>query len=191
MKLMNSCEPVIRSKKQMYDMLAKGLLGNTILQYFSIKEWRDSGEDKKYAFWGVRTLTPGGPCRLNCPVEQVEDTIKRFESDGNRCNISLMIDKVCNVTLWAELWQSPTGLVVYGIEYPVGSWREKMPYQGKHWDRLSAKLLLEKHLNGNSLTDAMELLEKYPGHILELSATESILGIYPGRNTIHWELRAY
>lgn len=184
---------VIRDKATMYRLLAAGRLGNTTSQYFSVADWRASGDDRRFDWWGVRSLTPGGPCRLNCPAAEVEETATAFLEMGHKPNISVMLDRICQVTLWCDIWDSPTGLVVYGIEYPPegGSWRALMPYQGKHWFGVAAKQLLRKHLNANSLNDATELFAKYPGHVLELSATDRCLGILPHRNAIHWEVRNY
>lgn len=184
---------VIATKKRMYELLAAGRLGNTTRQWFDLDVWQASAEASRYEWWGVRTLTPGGPCRLNCPAHEVPKTYSEFAAAGHQSNISLMLDRVCRVTLWCDIWESPTGLVVYGIECPPvgGSWRALMPSHGKHWFGLSARMLLKKHLNANSYDDAMDLLEKYPGHVLELSATDTLIGILPGRSAIHWELRNY
>lgn len=183
----------ITTKSRMYELLAAGRLGNTTPQYFSVAEWRASGDDRRFDWWGVRSLTPGGPCRLNCPAVDVEETVGAFAKMGHRANVSVMLDRICRVTLWCDIWDSPTGLVVYGIEFPPegGSWRALMPSQGRHWFGLSARLLLKRHLNANSYDDVFKLLEKYPDHVLELSATDRCLGILPHRNAIHWELRAY
>lgn len=183
----------ITSKSQMYALLAAGRLGNTTQQFFDLREWAFHPDTCKYQWWGVRTLTPGGPCRLNCQGDAVPDTVWEFEKDGHRCNISVMLDRICRVTLWCDIWESPTGLVVYGIENPPdgGSWRALMPTQGRHWYGLAARMLLKRHLNANSYDDAMGLLEKYQNHVLELSATDRCLGIIQHRNAIHWELRSY
>jgi hypothetical protein len=174
----------------MYKLLAAGKLGNTTPQYFSVAEWRASGDDKRYAFWGVRSQVPGGPCRLYCPTAEVEKTANGF---GCAFNISMMIDAVATVTLWADVWDSPTGLVVYGIEYPPrgASWRKLMPTEGKHWERIMARMILRKHLNPNSLSDLEEYMAKYDGHVIELSATEECIGTGQHRNHVTWEIRNY
>lgn len=180
----------IQSKAEMYRLLSAGQLGNTIPQYFTVADWVASGDDRRYGFWGVRSQVPGGPCRLYCPAAEVAATAESF---GCAFNISMMIDAVTTVTLWADIWESPTGLVVYGIEYPQrgGSWRKLMPVEGKHWHGTAAKMILRKHLNANSLADVTELLEMYDGHVLELSATEECIGNVPHRNHTTWEIRSY
>ncbi len=185
-------EPMIISdKQQMYRMLAAGDFGNTIPQFFSVDEWAASKDCDRFDMWGVRTLAPGGPCRLNCPRLEVCRTAGDFISAGYGINISCMVDVACNVTLWAEAYDSPAGLIVYGIEYPPkgASWRALMPTQGKHWHGTSAKMLLQKHLNANSLDDLSVLRATYPGHIYEFSALEQCFGTIPHRNAIMWEVR--
>lgn len=180
----------ITSKAQMYAMLAAGRLGNTIRQFFSVDEWRASRDAELYPQWGVRTLIAGGPCRLFCPREEVADTVAKF---GCAVNISMMIDAICRVTLWADIFESESGLVVHGIEYPPvgGSWRALMPTAAREWRGLAARMLLRRHLNANSLDDLDATFERWPGHVVELSACERCIGVIPGRNAVVWEVRSY
>lgn len=184
---------MIVSKSQMYKLLAAGEFGNTIPQYFSVEEWLASGDDKRFPTWGVRTLRAGGPCRFNCPSDEVEATVLSKEFSGDSVNISCMVDKVANVTLWADVWDSPTGIIVYGIEYPClhkdWTWRNSMPTRGRHWHGIAAKMLLQKHLNPNSLADVYEVFERYPGHVAEMSTLDRCFGTVPHSNHIIWELR--
>jgi hypothetical protein len=183
----------IGDKGTMYRRLARGSFGNTIPQFFSVEEWRASGEADKFPAWGVRTLRPGGPCRLYCPTAEVEATCRSPEFAAAGVNISIMGDAVCPVLLWADVWESPAGLVVYGIEYPPrgSSWRALMPTKGRHWERTAARMILARHLNPNSLADLYATLELWPGHVVELSAYERCLGVIPGRNGVLWEVRDY
>lgn len=182
---------IIDTKERMYQMLAAGVFGNTTRQHFSVEDWRASGEADRYQWWGVRSLAVGGPCRLNCPREEVAATVKEF---GCKVNISVMLDRICAVTLWADIYDSESdGLVVRGIEYPPqnGSWRALMPGHAKEFSGIVARNLLRKHLNANSLDDLQMLLERWPGHVIEISALERCLGIFPDRNTVVWEVRMY
>lgn len=194
----NSClsvpnEPVT-SKRQMYRLLTEGAFGNTIPQFFSYESWVNSLEYSRYRIWGIRSLRAGGgPCRLNCPREEVLDTISRSEFASAGVNISAMMDVVTRVKLWCEVVETETGLAVYGIENPPrdGSWRELMGKHGVQYTGLTARNLLRRSLNGSSLADLRELLDKYPGHVVELSACSSNVGTIPGRNAIIWEVRKY
>jgi hypothetical protein len=177
----------------MYDLLSRGLLGNTIQQWFSLAKWLADPEARRFSVWGVRTLTPGGPCRLYCPEAEVPATVAAYEAMGHACNISVMIDAVVGVTLYADVYDSPEGLIVYGVEHPGkgASWREVMPRDGRQVGGLAARMLLARHLNPASLADLWALLERFPGHVVELSACGRCLGTVPGRNGVIWEVRDY
>lgn len=195
----------ITSKRQMYALLASGQLGNTIAQYFDLEAWEASEECQRYPVWGVRTLTPGGPCRLYCPREEVRATAERPEYRRAGVNISVMVDAIATVTLFADVYDAPGGLLVYGVEYPTRglgteaspagqrgvSWRQAMPSRGREFRGLAARLLLAKHLNASSLADLYALFDRWPGHVAEVSAFDRCFGTVPGRNGIHWELRNY
>lgn len=183
----------VTSKNRMYPLLASGAFGNTIPQFFSVAAWRASGDSERYPTWGVRTLSPGGPCRLYCPTAEVESTVADYEARGHGVNISLMIDAVCTVTLYADVYEGERGVEVHCVENPGkgASWRVEMPRNGKRLTGLAAKMTLQRHLNPSSLADLYALLEQYPGHVVELSACDRCIGTIPGRNAVTWECRQY
>lgn len=187
----------VTTKKQMYRLLDSGEFGNTIPQWLDPTEWANSDDAKRFRTWGVRTMTPGGPCRLNCPASEVVATATAFQKSGHRPQISMMVDAVSNVTAWLEVWESDTGLVVEGIEYPNTSngwtWRNSMPDPSKRcrWEGIEARSVLRRHLNPNDLDDLSATLTRFPGHVVELSALDRCLGIVPHRNAVVWEVRNY
>lgn len=186
---------MIRSKSEMYEKLHKGEFGNTVPMWFNCVKWQESPEYHIYQWWGVRCLTPGGPCFLNVTRKDVARFCNVITVAEYDYNISPMIDRVVNVTLWANIWDSPSGLVVEGIMNPpqTASWRDLMPDPNHYirWERSAAVALLLNHLNPNSLDDLYILLDKYPEHVVELSATEQQFGTVPGRNAVIWEVRNY
>lgn len=188
--------PPVTDKRDMYRRLAAGEFGNTTPQFFSVRTWGDDPSSAKIAMWGVRTMTPGGPCRLNCPTAEVGFTATQYELAGHRINISCMIDRLVTVTAWLEVWDSPTGLVVEGIEYPKipeWTWRSAMPdpARRRQWSGSVSRMVLRRHLNANSLDDVYILLAEYPNHVIEFSAVEECFGTVPHRNHICWEVRRY
>ena len=64
----------ITTKRRMHALLAAGAFGNTLPQFFTVADWSNAPDAQRYSAWGVRTLTPGGPCRLNCPRNEVAAT---------------------------------------------------------------------------------------------------------------------
>ena len=184
-------------KQGMYRALAAGEFGNTIRQWFDLDVWQSSPEADRVEWWGVRTLTPGGPCRLNCPNWDVPRTALEFRDAGHRFNISMMVDRVATVTAWLDVLDSADGLVVEGIEYPdTGggwTWRNSMPdpTRRRRWAGVAARMTLARHLNGNSLDDLRAVLDRNPGCVVELSALDRCLGTVPHRNAVVWEVRGY
>jgi hypothetical protein len=183
----------ILGKSRMYSMLAAGAFGNTIPQWFNLDEWEQSADAARYATWGVRTLVAGGPCRLYCPREEVRSTAERPEYRAAGVNISMMIDAIVNATLWADVYDSEDGLIVYGVLNPPrgASWRKLMPSEGREYRGIAAQMLLKQKLNPNSLADLEALRDRWPGHVYELSACEKCIGVIPHRNGVVWEVRNY
>lgn len=181
----------LRNKRDMYDALAAGRLGNTIPQYFSVADWLP--DSTEYPYWGVRTLTPGGPCSLHCHQDDVPRTAAGFIAAGHGINISAMVDMVATVTLWAEVVETTEGLYVGAVEYPTpgASWRAIMPTAQRPCRRTAAIQVLARHLNPNSLADLRALLSAYTEHVVELSALDRCFGTVPHRNAVIWEVRSY
>jgi hypothetical protein len=177
----------ITSKRQMYAALAAGGFGNTIPAYHSVADWHAAG-GPRLPFWGVRTMTPGGPCRLNCPAAEVEATFAEYLP--HRPNVSVMISSVGQVTWLGDVWDSPTGVVCSGVEAPtrVHDWRALMK-SPRQWAGVSARALLRRHLNASSLADLWAVFDRWPSHVVELSAMDRCFGTVPGRNGIVWEVR--
>ncbi len=188
--------PPITNKVQMFDMLARGMFGNIVPQWFDVAEWKQSAEAQSYPMWGVRTLDAAGPCRLFCPREEVEAQAAEYQARGFAVNLSVMIDCIRTTTLWAEVYDYQEGrdsLRIYGIERPphMGSWRALMPSQGREWSGLAAHNLLRRNLTESSLADLWALFDLWPEHVVELSAVEGTFGTVPGRNAVIWEVRKY
>lgn len=181
--------PVIDNKKLMYELLGRGSFGNTIPYWLDEEDWEKTAP--KMPVWGVRTMTPGGPCRLFCPEDEVKKTCQEYRQAGYTPQISAMIDCVGAVTLMAEVWDSPTGLIVHGIDMPEkgANWRRDMPAKAKMYEGVAARRLLKQRLNPNSYEDLCDLLELWPDHVIEFSVMDRCFGTNDHRNTIVWELR--
>ncbi len=189
--------PAVTDKATMYALLAAGEFGNTIPQFFSVRTWGDHPDSARIGWWGVRTLTPGGPCRLNCPAAEVGFTATEYELAGHRVNISMLVDRVATRTAWLEVWDSPTGLVVEGVEYPDTAggwtWRNSMPDPTKRrrWEGTAARLVLARHLNENDRDDLAANLSRWPDAVVEMAALDRCLGTIPHRRAVVWEIRGY
>lgn len=181
--------PPITTKSQMYALLTAGKLGNTVPQYMDVNRWKASAEYDLYPVWGVRSLVPGGPCRLFCPRDEVEATVRSFSPHA--CNISLMLEACRRVHLMAEVFVGDFGLELYGVVDPPkgANWRQIMPSQGRTYRHSHARALLSTFLTPSDREDLDELLGMYPGHVIEFSAVNRPIGMYPHRKMIIWEVR--
>lgn len=193
----------IANKRQMYAALERGDFGNTIPMWTSAALWELSQTTSAHVFaprqfrvdsplyWGVRSMTPGGPCRLYCPRGEVVSTFYRFQRAGHDAQISVMVDAFLTVTSWMQIWRdSPTGLHIECITNPPrgASWRALMP-SAPSYTGIRAQTMLRTLLNGNSYDDLEALFELYPDHVIELSTLSRCYGTLPNRNAIIWEVR--
>ena len=56
---------------------------------------------------------------------------------------------------------------------------------------LQADQMLRREMTPSSYEDWRLLLDKYPGHVLEVSIYGCCLGDIPSRNALVWEVRRY
>lgn len=187
-------DEAVTRKARMYALLRAGAFGNANPYWGSVEAWGADPEARRFSSWGVRTAgVPGGPCRLFCPDGEVRATCERPEFRALPLDISPMVEAVRTVTLMADVYDSERGLLVYGIDSPPKgcNWRRDMPSQARQYGPLESRLLLKRHLNASSLADLEAVFDRWPGHVVELSALDRPFGTVPGRNAIIWEVRLY
>lgn len=190
--------PVL-TKADCYSRIVTGEFGNTLPRWIGDRdrhEWcYDASVPGAPALWGVQhTTLPGFPgTKLNVPTARVLDTILDGGFGDDYC-ISPMITSLPGLgARWeGDVSRDEVGRVYCsGSSNPApGSWRTHMK-SPKLWTGASALALLRTVLNENSFDDLMLLLDAYPGHVVELSATDKCYGTVPGRNAVIWEVRKY
>lgn len=185
----------IRTKRRMYSLLASGALGNTVPQWFDLPSWEADPESARWPLWGIRSGVAGGDrrMRLNVPREEVAALYCDWFPAGGG-NLSPMIDRWA--TLRAEVWEShigPFGLTVFyptAVD-PADPWRGSFRRYGRAVQGVTATGLLRAHLWPSDYEDLRVLLDRYHGHVVELSACSRAVGVVPHRNTVIWECRCY
>ncbi len=184
----------IGNKKQAYAALVAGHCGNYIRNYFSLAEWENrEKEHRHWPLWGIRSFKPADPrARLNVPRDEVVRYVTSKFLPDESVSISQMITAKGGNVLWeGDVWRSTEGLMCSGNLAPApGTWRQHMA-RPRLWQRTAARLLLENMLNSNSLRDLYGVLDRFEGHVVELSACDFCLGVLPGRNAAVWEVRDY
>jgi hypothetical protein len=98
-------------------------------------------------------------------------------------------------TLQGEIWVEPgQGLMLGWSGWLCNPYtcREEMrqPAGVVEMSGMVAKGLLDTFMDANSRAWADELLETYPGHVIEFSSFSRKLGLF-GWNTLFWEVRYY
>ena len=183
----------ITNKQQMYDLLLKGELGNTIEAFMSLDAWKASPTRNKYPLWMVRTLKPGGPLSVNCPRDEVEETASRPEFQDAGVCIAYMITSTYQTIWQGDVMRTTDGLTLVGNSYPpLGyNWRDAMKSPESAVSGVRAAAKLRYILNPDSYDDVEYLLDEYPDHVVELSVFERSVGVIPNRNYVTWEVRKY
>ena len=183
--------PPVTSKIDMYRRLAAGEFGNTSPQFFDLWTWTKFKDSHDIKLWGIRTMTGGnGPARLNVQTRFVGYWWWKFTMEGHNCQVSAMVDEYRTAVF--NVWESPSGLVVEGKEYPerAEEWRSIFAGPLTRWAGIQARMVLKRHLNENSYDDLMLLLDEYPDHIVEMTTLNRCFGTVPHRNACVWEVRA-
>lgn len=178
----------ITTKRQMYAMLAAGAFGNTVPAFDGLDAWLARSKQWSCPLWGVRSFMSGDPrMRLDLPTAHVPAYCRTaFGSD--RFTVSPMVDQW--LTYRAEVFDSPQGLVCRQvIGHRELKWRQAFARHGYEVGGSVAAMMIRHFLNGNSFDDLMDLFDRYPGHVVELTAMERCYGTLALRNAVVWEVR--
>lgn len=177
----------VESKKDMYRMLAAGRFGNTNPAFYNLTDWAASFERGNYPLWGIRSLSAFDKrLALDVPSEDVQYVIARDFYDG--FSLSPMVDRW--LTFRAEVYDAPGGLIVFGVEgHGDVKWRQAFNLHGRQWVGVAARGILRSHMWPADYDDLGELMDNYPGHVVEVTCCTRAVGTVPHRNTIVWEVR--
>lgn len=186
----------IQSKRQNYRLWQGGEFGNK-LRAWTIDEWRESG------FAGLivlRTLMAGGgPCRYNLAPDEVKSVIMDWRASGIHRD-QIMVNEAApdqDVILQGEylndiyVMNDTVGWGYFRYSRAKVQMRDALKNSSEAAQRLRSDLLLRLAMTPSSHDDWNELLERYPGHVLEVSIYDRCLGDLPGRNSLVWEVRKY
>lgn len=187
--------PPVVTKRDMYVRMGRGEFGNSLPQWTDWEEWTaaEQGRDK-YELWGVRSQTANDP-RTKLNVHR-GDVFSYLDSTGllrDAYQLSAMVDQAANVVAELQMYQATDGLHLEGNFAPVaghGQWRNHMR-SPRSWSGAVAIQVLRAVANDNSFDDLLELLCRYPDHVVEFTALDATFGTHPGRNCVVWEVRRY
>jgi len=186
----------ILNKKQNYRLWQSGAFGNK-LRAWSVEEYRDCNYMGNVAI-RMRSGAGGGLCFYDIPRENALAALPFLV-----CGDLLLDDFMINeMSPKAEILQ---GEYLNDIRVVDGetSWgwflysraplrmRDALSAAPETARSLRADLLIREAMTPSSYDDWQILLERYPGHVFEVSIYDRCLGDIPNRNALVWEIRRY
>jgi hypothetical protein len=199
---MTSRDDLVHNKRHNYRLWQSGAYGNRLRSWRTIGDWLSSGHS------GLVTLRvllgPGG--RGTCHYDvgdpaEVAEVMGRWISRGISRDL-ITIDESApkrEVVLQGEylndVYSDASGEVRWGhLHHSRLSglhMRDALAWASEEASGLRADLLLRHHMTPASHDDWLGLVERFPGHVLEVSIYDRCLGDLPGRNALVWEVRRY
>ncbi len=187
---------VITTKAQYFDLWHRGKLGNKFRTWRSLEELESSGYN---GLCSIRYLDPSWPfAKYGVPAKDVGNECLKLILYGVDRTVrtdpkKLIFNEAAPdelLTIQGEIIELPIGLCLYYSALP-DRMRIALAKDGKQLIGLSAKMMLEKYLDPNSLEDIRILLDRYSGHGIEFSTYSICVGDISHRNTVIWEVRQY
>lgn len=181
---------MIRNKRQMYDLLRRGCLGNHGPMWDTVDEWKQS---RYRGLIGLRTTRQGGLCRYNVPPDEVIAAVASFRLQGyaeSEIRLAGMApEHLCR--LRGEVALLARGMYLHYARDKDLSMRDSLVKSGQHTTGLTAVGILREALWPQSYDMLMEVMEQYDGHVIEFTAFSSAWGVVPHHNCAIWEVRNY
>jgi hypothetical protein len=187
------------SKIQNYALWRSGEYGNKLRAWRSYDEWSKSGFSGLVA---LRTLGPGGgPCIYDLYPSSVKFHYEILLRTGISAN-QIMFNEMAPNSIGSIILQGEylndiftlNDIVCWSYFYysraqhPMRDALKKSPEIAVN---MKADLLLRLAMTPASYEDWLGLLDKYYGHVLEVSVFDHCLGDTPNRNALVWEVRKY
>ena len=181
----------IKDKDEMYRLLKKGALGNTILMWDSFHEFENSDYQGPVGIRYRGNVGGSSFCVAQIPRNKINKVISVLVEDGYDFNRMEFLQSPPDEyrTIQGELQLNPEYYLYYST-YPAPM-REALEKDGKHLYGIEVKMFLQKYLTPSSYDDIQELLILYSNSVIEFTAFSRKIGWARGRNAIVWEVRNY
>lgn len=184
---------MILSKAENFRLWTSGAFGNRLRAWRSYEAWERSGFPGRVV---LRYLgAGGGPCVYDVPRGEVFGELAALAYDGWDVR-RIMINEAAPdhaVALQGEFLDlAPDGRSDYFLHSFVRAhMRPALARQRIVSTGLRTRALLRGCMTPSSYADFEAVLERCPGHVVELSVYRRCLGDVPGRNALVWEVRRY
>jgi len=195
---------IISSKSKFLEIAAEGSMFNQMPSWHSIPEVLASDHYERdpinsevmirYKDAGSPFMTPN--VRIGLYGMNLKYTAKKLIERGaveSKLYYTWM-SPVVGRRINAELVELPRGLY---LNYSTAQFdvRRALETAGRHAERSAAWRILEHTLDCNGLENVRHLLDKFPGHAIELTAFDRVIGSFARTecrtNTVIWEVRMY
>ena len=180
----------IKNKTQMYELFNRGLFGNR-LKTWTVEEYLLSDYKGEVALRYVG-LSPGGPCITGLYRHSLLDEYNRLCAAGyepSRFIVCEGLDESKRVIQGeVALSENHLDLTYTTVKKPM---RPALAEETKYASGLTAQVLLQHHMDANSYSDIMDILDTYNDAVVEFTTNSNDIGICPHRNTVVWEVRNY
>lgn len=180
--------PVL-SKKDFVRRYAAGEFGNASPTWNEIREFTAS---RYNGLVHLRNRVAGGPTWYDISSDEAETAWYKLLEKGVKPQdlyISAMAP-TAKTLFQGEVQQGINHLDLYytTVAKPM---REALKSESEQVSGIVATSLLRRYLCPNSYDWLQILLDRYPGHVVELSTYSVEWGTLPGFNTVFWEVRMY
>jgi len=181
--------PVL-TKRDFVNRYDQGEFGNCSPTWNTYKLWlADADNYPVEQLYHVRNRVAGGKTYYDATQHGVTQIYDKFIhcNDEEQWYISAMCPT--EKTLFqGEVMQTEKGLQLFYTCVPKPM-REALKMQSEQVSGIMASQLLRYYLNPKSYDWLQELLDRYPFHVIELTALSTCWGTLPGYNTLFWEVR--
>ncbi len=168
------------NKRRMYEMYLAGEFGNRLRAYDNLADYNRDAEDlgrvaMRFTGPARRMIKNLDRAQVNLQFVQGVNIISEFAPDQR-------------LTLHGEVMRDHRGLVLYYSTVRGYRMRDGLSAFGQTLTGLSAKMMLQRHLDSASYLWLEELMQRWPGCIVEFSSYDMLVGDRMN-NTLWWEVR--
>jgi len=181
-------KPVL-TKRDFTERYAAGEFGNHSPTWHTLNDFMlslDGKWDEK--LYHLRNRVAGGETYYNIAGLEAEFLWKK-QSNQTDFYVSEMAPTEKTI-IQGELMRSTNGLYLHYSMEPRPM-REALSLRSYHIYGIMADSILRHYMDPQSYEWTMELLNRYPDHVVEFSTYSIEWGTVPGYNTVWWEVRKY
>lgn len=182
--------PPVRDKQDMYARLERGEFGNRNPAWYDLDGWMGHPLRAAYHLWGLRSVAgTGRRIDLDVPTADVPFVVRDHYRAG--FHLTPMVDPW--VVLRGNLFDAPEGLTLEAVDgRGEVKWRQAFADPNlvrSYTGGLVVWVKLSTVMTPSDLDDMRDLVERFPGHVVEFMTCSKFVGVLPHRNTVIWEVR--